>query len=160
MLIGHKDPRRIISITNIYNAIGEKKAKALPALHTLTSSDTTGHFHGVGTKIALKCLLDCSDEALDVIARLGEGDLPSPDVVNECMRHLCSFSSPNLRPGEIRWKTFLGLSSVTGIDKIPPPYGTWYQHIAGPLASLCLALGYNCRPSVLRPIEVWLGSVL
>ncbi|KAH3691078.1 hypothetical protein DPMN_191753 [Dreissena polymorpha] len=55
-------------------------------MHTLTGSDTTGHIHGVGKKTALKCLLGCSDEALDVLARLGEGDLPSSDVVNECMR--------------------------------------------------------------------------
>ncbi|KAH3842221.1 hypothetical protein DPMN_115717 [Dreissena polymorpha] len=100
MLTGHNDSRRLISITDIYNAIVEKKAKALPAMHTLTGSDTTGHIHGVGKKTALKCLLACSDEALDVIARLGEGDLPSPDVVNECMRYLCSFSSSNLSPGE------------------------------------------------------------
>ena len=62
--------RRLISITNIYNAIGEKKAKALTAMHTLTSSDTTGHIHGVGKKTALKCILACSDEALNVIIRL------------------------------------------------------------------------------------------
>ncbi|KAH3713504.1 hypothetical protein DPMN_073296 [Dreissena polymorpha] len=124
MLTGHKDSMRTIYITNIYNAIGEQKVKALPAMHTLTGSDTIDQIHGVGKKTALKCILACSDEALDVIARLGEGDLPSLDVVNECMKYLCSYSSPNLSLGEIRWTSFLGLSSVTGIDKIPPTYGT------------------------------------
>lgn len=130
ILTGPKECRRWILITNIYNAIGEKRAKALPGMHALTGSDTTGHINGVGKKTALKCLFACSDETLDSIAELGEGNSPSSHVVDGCMKYLCTLiSSGNLNPGEIRWKTFLTLSSVTSIDKIPPTYGAWYQHI-------------------------------
>ena len=54
--IGIGDRKKVVSVNEIFDDIGEDMAKALPALHCFTGSDYTSAFHGSGKVKALKIL--------------------------------------------------------------------------------------------------------
>jgi len=81
--------KRTISVCNIYNNLGQKRASALLGFHGLTGSDVSGIFAGRTKDLCFKELMSCDDDILDALAMLGnDSDLPS-DARSQLERFVC-----------------------------------------------------------------------
>jgi len=77
-LTGKSRLKRNISVCNIRNNLGQKRASALLRLHALTGSDVSGRFAGRTKYWCFKAYMSCDDAILDALAMLGNyNDLPS-----------------------------------------------------------------------------------
>ena len=82
-LTGKRRLKRNISVCNIHNKLGQKRASALLGFYTLTGSDTSGRFVGRTKDWCFKIFMSCDDDTLDALAILGiESALPSVHVRN------------------------------------------------------------------------------
>ena len=68
--IGSK--RREIFLKPIFEALGAKRAAALPAFHALSGADVTASFSGKGKTSLWKKFLDASDNILLALISIGE----------------------------------------------------------------------------------------
>jgi hypothetical protein len=90
-LTGKGRLKRNISVCNIYNNLGQKRASAILGFHALTGSDVSGRFAGRTEDWCFKTFLSCDDAILDALAMQGnENDLPS----DACSLMHVSFKNP------------------------------------------------------------------
>lgn len=134
ILTGTNNARRKVELTSIYYKIGPATSKALTVVHALTGSDTTGHINTVIKKRALKVVLKSDDDIVASLSNLGAENCRSEEIIDGCMIYLCMLVDNHKvlvtrDPGELRWRKFTALSSVKGMDKLPPTHGAWRQHI-------------------------------
>lgn len=125
ILTGTSESRRKVELCKIFDKLGADKSKALPAVHALTGTDTTGHINGIGKQRALKTLLESDKSVVASLSMLGAENFPSEDVIGGCMKFLCMLvgnkqTCASTDPGELRWKKFKLTNSTQGLDRLPP----------------------------------------
>ena len=72
-LTGNGRLKRNISVCNIYNQLGQKRASALLGFHALRGSDVSGRFAGRTKDWRFKAFMSCDNEILDALALMGNG---------------------------------------------------------------------------------------
>ena len=128
-LTGKGKLKRTISICNIYNNLGQKRASALLGFHALTGSDVSGRFAGRTKDWCFKAFMSCDDEILDALAMLGnDSDLPS-DACSQLERFVCALYQSNIHTTvkELRW--FLYSNRATEGENLQPTSGSLDLHI-------------------------------
>ena len=70
---------------------------------------------------------------MGAISHLGEGDEPSPGVMEGCQEFLCQLFCPTslniTHAKDLRWHIFKQLKVDQGVGKLPPTPGAWEEHI-------------------------------
>lgn len=128
-LTGKGRLKRKISVSNIYNKLGHKRASALLGFHALTGSDMCGRFAGRTKDWCFKAFMSCDDEILDALAVLGnDNDLPS-DACSQLERFVCVLyrSKIHTTVNELRW--FLYSNRAALGENLPPTSGSLNLHI-------------------------------
>jgi len=76
--VGNK--KRVISLGPIVNALGDKKAEALPGFYALSGADITGRFAGKGKLTCWQAFSRCSMEVVSAFAALGTSEKLEADT--------------------------------------------------------------------------------
>jgi len=121
--------KKNISLCNIYNNLGQKRASALLGFHALTGSDTSGRFAGRTKDWCFKTFMSCDDEILDALAMLeNENDLPS-DACSQLEHFVCMLYRSKIytKVNELRW-LFYSNHAAEG-ENLPPTSGALGLHI-------------------------------
>ena len=81
---GVAEKRKVIPLAPIYNALGGKKAAALPGFHALSGADVTWRFAGMAELKFWQALkeLDSDDEMVYALSQLGVAERPSEAVIS------------------------------------------------------------------------------
>ncbi|CAB4021755.1 Hypothetical predicted protein [Paramuricea clavata] len=69
--IGSKGKKRILSIQNISEGVGEQMSSALPALHAISGCDSTSAFYGLGKQKVYKIVKSCG-RFKETLAQMGD----------------------------------------------------------------------------------------
>eukprot|EP00918_Siedleckia_nematoides_P094097 GHVU01206553.1.p1 GENE.GHVU01206553.1~~GHVU01206553.1.p1 ORF type:complete len:294 (+),score=30.02 GHVU01206553.1:592-1473(+) len=130
IIMGSGDRRRKIKLKSIYVALGAERAAALPGLHALTGSDTTGHIQGKGKPSCFKVFMKADEDVICALAGLGVGVYPSPGVFSGFERFMCHlFNSGFASAKVLRWHMFKQLKGNQGVEKLLSTQGCITEHI-------------------------------
>ena len=89
-----RSKRREIFLKPIFDALGAKRAAALPAFHGLSGADVTGSFSGKGQTSLWKKFLDASDNILLAFISIGETENISDTTPVEIEKIICAVYRP------------------------------------------------------------------
>lgn len=128
-LTGRGKMKRNISVGNIYNNLGQKRAAALLGFHSLTGSDMSGRFAGRSKDWCFKTFMSCDNEILDAMAQLGNHNGMSCDARLQLERFVCLLyrSKIHTQVNKLRW--FLYANRAAEGENLPPTSGSLDLHI-------------------------------
>lgn len=133
MIMGTGTNRRVLPLLPIQNALGEERAQALMGFHAISGCDTTGRIFGKSKTLWWKAFMDCGDDIVGALARLGQESEPSCEVLGHCEAFICKLLGPKnagiSQAAALRWFHFRGLNTKQGIEKLPPTQGSLHEHI-------------------------------
>ena len=111
---------RVIPLEKVYNALGEKKAAALPGFHAFTGADNTGAFSGKTKKSAFAAFDAADEDVLNAFVNLGTTPEVTQLIIDGLIKFTCNMYAPSKKSSiaDIRWWLFhkKGFQS----EKLPP----------------------------------------
>eukprot|EP00112_Aurelia_sp_Birch-Aquarium-sp1_P000921 Seg1091.1 transcript_id=Seg1091.1/GoldUCD/mRNA.D3Y31 product="hypothetical protein" protein_id=Seg1091.1/GoldUCD/D3Y31 len=121
-------PERNISVREIFDALGEKRSKALIAFHALTGCDTTGKFNGKGKGNWFKVFMKLQDDTVSAICSLQNGPLESAlEIEKFVVAGYCPKTNTISTLAEARW--YLFCKNPEDCEKFPPTSDAFQQHL-------------------------------
>ena len=127
-LTGQCRLKRNISVCNIYNNLGQKRASVLLGLHAMTGSNVTGRFDGRTKDWCFQAFMFC-DEILNALEILGkDNDLPC-DICSQLERFVCMLYQTKIHTTvkELCW--FLYSNRAAEAENLPQTSGSLDVHI-------------------------------
>ena len=122
-------PERNISVREVFDAVGEKRSKALIAFHALTGCDTTGKFYGKGKGYWFKVFMKLQDDtAISAICSLQNRPLESAlEIEKFVMAGYCPNTNTISTLAEARWYSFC--KNPKDCEKFSPTSDAFQQHL-------------------------------
>ncbi len=119
---------RFIPIHSIANRLGDKVCSCLPAVHSLTGSDTTNGMYKIGKRTAFKKLSEHTDE-VELLSEFGVS-LSQDTAVSEARQFALLLYSKEKKPhgtlDELRYR-LASTTDKTGA-RLPPTEDAFRQH--------------------------------
>ena len=88
----------VVQVQPIWTALGAERAKALPAFHAFTGTDTTGSFSRIGKTTRLQVFLKAGENVIKALLMLSE----ATEVTEEMLSTLAAFMSAAYSPKRIQ----------------------------------------------------------
>ena len=112
---------RHISISQIYKALGNLKASALPGFHAISGCDTTGSLKGKRKLSYWKVFESARESALVALSQLGCNATVTGDIINTLEQFICRVYQPSSKCttlADLRWSMFTTKQLIG--EKLPP----------------------------------------
>ena len=127
-LTGKGRQRRVISVSDIYNKLGQNRSGAILGLHAFTGCDVTGRFGGRTKDWCFKAFLSADANVLTALAELGRPEL-EPETWAQLERFVFQLyrSKTCKAVKSLRWYLFSNRAAEG--ENLPPTFGSLYFHI-------------------------------